>query len=332
MKTLNRNLVDLPSRMLALGEELSAKAGDCWSMVGPAAPESDSERANDPYAIGAKRSWVPVLGEMVWEIPKSLEARAYYANVCRVSDGRKIGYVRVPDYGPNKDAITVFEDITSRFEETTAAMVFDQINNNGGSMFQMYALLELLTDRTLALPKHQITIDDDYAAMAADYIERARLGDDVSQERVEYSRFVLSEKAAGRGTGTNLSDPVYLEAVSEIRPAKIHYTKKIIVLINELTFSAGEFLAAILQDNKRATLFGQRTAGAGGCAKVIPALHNELLGIESIQLTWTIARRTNGEYIENQGVHPDIVCGETVEDIRHDHCDYRRTLLATTCG
>jgi hypothetical protein len=52
-----------------------------------------------------------------------------------------------------------------------------------------------------------------------------------------------------------------LNGVAEILPAKNPYTKKIVVLINELDFSAAEFLAAILQDNKRATLFGESTGG-----------------------------------------------------------------------
>lgn len=329
MKNLHRTPVDFPNHILTLGAELTTKVGDRWLMVGPAAADAGigARGQDNPYAIGAKRSWVPTLGEIVWEIPKPLEDQAYYAYVCRVSDGRQIGYVRVPDYEHPSDTINVFaEAIVRRFEDTTAAMVFDQINNNGGSMFQMYSLLEILTDRTLALPQHQITIGDEDVALANDIIERARLGEEVPPGRVDYSRFVVAEKAAGRGTGSNLSNPVYLDGVAELEPAKIHYTKKIVVLINELTFSAGEFLAAILQDNKRATLFGQRTAGAGGCVR---PFHHEGLAPFDYTLTVTIARRTNGEYIENKGVQPDVICGETVEDIRQGHADYRRALLAT---
>ncbi|WP_353064115.1 S41 family peptidase [Tunturibacter psychrotolerans] len=54
--------------------------------------------------------------------------------------------------------------------------------------------------------------------------------------------------------------------MAENLPAKTHYTKKIVVLINGETFSAGEFLAAILQDNERATLFGT-TTGAEAVAQ-----------------------------------------------------------------
>ena len=142
---------------------------------------------------------------------------------------------------------------------------------------------------------------------------------------------MLSERAAGRGIGSKPSNPVYLEGLAEILPAKNHYTKKIVVLINELTFSAGEFLAAILQDNNRATLFGVRTAGAGGCAKRYTLPSFAQFGIDYGTLTWTIAWRTNGQPIENIGVHPDVKYSLTAEDIRSG-ADYRQALLATISG
>jgi hypothetical protein len=319
--------------MLALGATLTAKAGDRWSMVGPELElNSAASDRNNPYQLGAWRSWVPTLGEIIWELPEDAGPRSYYAYVCHVTDGQAIGYVRVPSYAYDTAAAQVFEETIERFEKTTDAMIFDQINNNGGSMFQMYALLSRLTDAPLALPQHQITIDDDYAALAADTVARAEMAEEdpfeerPSSERIAYARFVLSEKLAGRGTSQNLSKPVHLEGVSQIVPAQRHYTKRIVVLINALCFSAPEFLAAILQDNRRATLFGERTAGAGGCVRYI-SMPNSKLGIEGLTLTWTIARRTNGEYIENRGVHPDVRYEITVDDLQHEYRDYRRALL-----
>ena len=226
------------------------------------------------------------------------------------------------------------EEVIARFEGTTTAMVFDQVDNPGGSMECMYGILSTLTDRALALPKHQITIDEDDAAIASKTVALAEAGEAVpsderpSPELVDYSRFVLSEVKEGRGTGRKPTNPVHLWGVAEILPAKIHYTKKIVVLINELTFSAAEFLAAILQDNKRATLFGERTAGAGGCVRRISPPNSSLFGIEYITLTWTLGWRTNGQPIESIGVQPDVRYSATVEDFRSGYADYRQALLA----
>lgn len=145
---------------------------------------------------------------------------------------------------------------------------------------------------------------------------------------VSYYRFVLSEFQAGRRGPTN---PVYLFGVSEVLPAKNHYTKKIVVLINEKDFSAAEFLPAILQDNKKATLFGQRTAGAGGCVKRITPPGSDQFGIDYITITWTLAWRTNGQPIENIGVHPDVKYSVTADDLRFGYAGYRQALLVTIC-
>ncbi len=299
---------DFPDGLLALGA--SAETED-FLMIRPDA--TTLADAHGPFGVGAKRSWVPIIGEIVWEIPKEDEKKAYYAYICKVSDDRQIGYVRVPDYNYSRDAVDVFDKLVARFQRTTAALVIDQVNNPGGSMSHMYKLLSTLTDRPLALPQHQITITDDDAAVAADVVANA---EEEPPERVAYSRLVLSEREAGRGTGRRLTRPLYLGGVEQILPAKNHYTRKIVVLINELIFSAGEFLAAILQDNRRATLFGARTAGAGGCAKKIIPPGSEQFGIAYMTFTWTIARRTNGEIIEDIGVQPDVAYEVTVEDLQ----------------
>ena len=299
---------DFPDRMLALGA--SEGTGDFLLVrSGETTPDDAPE---SPFDVGAKRSWVPVIGEIVWEIPKEDEKKAYYAYICKVGDDRQIGYVRIPDYNYSRDAVDMFSELVARFQHTTVALVIDQINNPGGSMSQIYALLSMLTDRPLALPQHQITITDDDAAVAADVVANA---DEEPPERVAYSRVVLSERKAGRGTGQRLTRPLYLGGVEQILPAKNHYARKILVLINELTFSAGEFLAAILQDNRRAALFGARTAGAGGCAKKIIPPGSEQFGIGYITLRWTLARRTNGEIIERVGVQPDVSYKVTTEDL-----------------
>lgn len=249
----------------------------------------------------------------MWEIPKEDEDKGFFAYICKASDGRQVGYIRIGDYNYDEQAVDAFDRLIARFEHDTGALVVDQVRNPGGSMFQMYALLSMLTDHPLALPQHHITITEDDAAVAADVIANA---DEEPPERVAYSRLVLSERAAGRGNAKRISHPLYLEGVESIRPAKNHYTKRIVVLIDSLTFSAGEFLAAILQDNKRATLFGERTAGAGGCARKIVPPGSDQFGIAYLTLTWTIARRTSGELIEGNGVQPDVTYTTTIEDIQ----------------
>jgi hypothetical protein len=255
----------------------------------------------------------------------------------RLTSGSSAGYIRVSDYLFNPELVKGFEEIVRRFENETEVMLLDQIDNNGGSMFQMYALLSSLSDRPLIPPKHQVMIWEDHAAVAADIVADADAGEAVapgerpSAELVAYSRFLLSEKAEGRGENGKYTNPVFLDGVSEIPPASNPYTKPIVVLSNVGTFSAGEFLAAILQDNKRATLVGETTSAGGGCARPVRGSaieeSNARLNM-SMTLPWTLAWRSNGMAIENIGVLPDFVCKRTVEDLRSGYAGFRSRLVS----
>lgn len=321
------------NQILRLGAKFDARFGDCWSAIIPEAfPVSGGWESK--FHIGAKRSFVPALGKTVWELPQTHAAWfPFSARIFQLDEGREIGYVRVPHYNYDESAVEEFAKLIGHFEEATEALVLDQVNNPGGSMLHMYAILSCLADRPLIPPKHELSLSEDDVAMASDTVELAEAGEAVppeerpSPQEVAYSRFVLSEIEAGRGLGRGASKPTFLFGVSEILPAQNHYTKRIVVLINARSYSAAEFLAAILQDDKRATLFGQKTPGAGGCVKRVTVPGSEKFGIAYMTVTWTFARRTNGQPIENIGVHPDVSYEVTADDLRFGFRGYRHALL-----
>jgi hypothetical protein len=181
--------------------------------------------------------------------------------------------------------------------------------------------------------KHEFRFQQDDVDAATEVVERADAGQltsDDTPESVAYSRFVLSEVKEGRGLGTENTVPGFLGGIAEITPALNHYTKKVVVVVNEASLSAAEFLAAILQDNNhQAVIFGRQTGGAGGLVRYIELPSGRELGILGMTLTWTLAWRTNGKPIENLGVTPDVIYETTVDDIRSGYTGYRKALLAT---
>ena len=90
------------------------------------------------------------------------------------------------------------------------------------------------------------------------------------------------------------------------------YSKPVILLVDEFPASAGEIMAAVLQDAGRVTTVGTRTAGAGGAAG------GTLAGVYSeaeVALTIALGYRSKSivsddlptaALIENIGIRPDI--------------------------
>lgn len=99
-------------------------------------------------------------------------------------------------------------------------------------------------------------------------------------------------------------------------PNSLRYAKPILVIINALDFSGADFFPAMLQDSQRATLFGARTAGAGGFIDRISFPN------QSIQFTASIAKRTDNSPIENLGVEPDISYEVTPDDLQNGYQGY----------
>jgi C-terminal processing protease CtpA/Prc len=92
----------------------------------------------------------------------------------------------------------------------------------------------------------------------------------------------------------------------------IAYTKPLIVLVDEMSASAGDAFAATIQDNARGPLLGWRTMGAGGNVEAWEA-GTYSLGVTTV--TESLMNRKNtvvtaeyppAPYVENIGVRPDI--------------------------
>ena len=278
----------------------------------------------------------------------------FHAYIYENEQGQKVGYVRIPDYmaGGNPQAYAnVFAKLVSLFEKKADALVIDQVNNPGGNMFYMYTLLSLLTDKPLAVPPHFMMLDQSDGKLASEILKQSEkpsieemLKKAISDEMmgfqavpsaenpiVKFAKYILNRLKRAqdeKNPKLRLTDPIDLFGVSQIDPQPmVHYTKPIVVLINELDFSAADFLPTILKDNGRATLFGVRTAGAGGAVKSLQWPNQ--FGIEQVSYTWTLAMRLIGKVIENLGATPDVPYAITADDLQNGFHGYKKALNDT---
>jgi len=85
-------------------------------------------------------------------------------------------------------------------------------------------------------------------------------------------------------------------------PVLLIQKDKTVLMVNEMCASMCDIFTGILQDNKLAKVFGMQTMGAGG--NVTTHFQAPNSGV-SIQQTESLIVRSNGEYLENNGVKPD---------------------------
>lgn len=291
--------------------------------------------------LGARQSFTPTLGKKIWEADY---LSPYYAYLFESPSQHRIGYLRLPHFMDFDDSLEHFKSIIDFFQSSSEALVIDQVNNPGGSLFYLYALVSMLNEHPVATPRHIISLTQKEIAYAINVLpilesiesdERAQLvlgevveGNQVTfqtaQFFINYLRFIISEWNSGKV----VTSPTYLWGVDLIPPhPEVRYTKPILILINSLDFSGGDFFPAIMQDSKRAKLLGTQTAGAGGF--VYSVRFPNLFGIESFSYTASLAQRNNNQFIENLGVSPDIPYVLKVDDLQNHYQSYASKILET---
>ncbi len=318
-----------------------------WIMLGGDHVNQDLSSFEDlnPFTTGTKRSFLPALGEKIWETDSSNSFDAY---IYRTANRKMIGVIRIPTYSlpaaaDYQKAVRDFSDIINHFEKHTDALFIDQLNNPGGSVFYLYTLASMLSPQSLRTPKHRMAlIPQDIQNSVTNLKILNSVTDDESAQRVlgvnlhgypvtfqtaqkvkAYYEFYLSQWNAGK----TLTDPYHISGADELTPyPKGQYTKPITVLVNELCFSGGDFFPAILQDNKRATIIGVRTSGAGGYVRDVQWAN--LLGIERFRVTASLAERVDLSPIENLGVTPDVQIPLSAFDMQNNFLLYRQNIKA----
>lgn len=282
--------------------------------------------------IGSYKSFLPDFGSIIWTVG---EDSPFYAYIYENDQGNKIGYIRIPHYRTWGSEVECFGEIIKLYEEETDALIIDQVDNPGGFVVNQYFLASMLTDRPLLTPQHRLLITQQDVWEAFEILSILQYVDsDEDAENVfwgsspfkthqyvlflkEYYQFIIDEWQAGRV----LTNPIYIEGVDHINPhPNCRYTKPVLILINQLDFSGGDFFPAIMQDNKRATLFGTRTAGAGGYVRIFNFPNNH--GIAGFSYTASIAERLDKQPIENLGVTPDVEYQITEIDLQYQYKSY----------
>ena len=114
---------------------------------------------------------------------------------------------------------------------------------------------------------------------------------------------------AGKKLGTMTMKSNKLDFV--VNPQPKHYDGKVAVLIDPLSASTSEILAAGLQDLHRGKVFGRTSAGAA-----LPSVIEMLPDGDRLQYAIADYQTANGKELEGHGVTPDVAVDLDLKTLR----------------
>jgi carboxyl-terminal processing protease len=119
--------------------------------------------------------------------------------------------------------------------------------------------------------------------------------------------------------------------VKELNKGTI-YNGPLIIMVNGFSASASEVFAAVLQDNNRALIVGQRTYGKSTGQGIYP-IHNNVKQLETtgtplayVKATKFMLYRITGHTHQNKGVQPHVALPNIFEDLDISESNYSNTL------
>jgi hypothetical protein len=245
------------------------------------------------------------------------------------SAGLRIGYLRIPQLIPPgpmaggqvdpSAGVAVFAPEIAYMQANTDGLVLDIMHNPGGAPDYSDALFSYLSPK----PYQQLQMAWRptllYISRTNAQLTQAKAGN-ADQETVSFYQKVLDQAETAYKQGAALAPPVPVLGTNVMRdPAKdshgnvLAYTKPIMLLINEHSFSAADHFAALFQDNQRGLVFGIRTGGGGGIAAA-GSVAVYLQGTSSGEISLIIRNHVvtapgypPTSYVDSVGVHPDFV-------------------------
>jgi hypothetical protein len=242
--------------------------------------------------------------------------------------GKKIGLLRIPQY-TDDGLLEVLGRAVMQMEQETDVLVLDQTNNPGGSVTLVSDIVGLFADKSYIDMNFRIRPSMNWIKKMDDINEKlngmlaADPNDFAANALKARFTFLGEEFRSAIAEKRFLTKPISLNLTGTfgtIQPNKVaHYSKPVLLLINELDFSGGDAFPAIMKDNGRVTLFGTKTSGAGGNVTEYGPLVNSAF---KFNLTESLMVRPNGQFMENIGVKPDVQYSITEDDFLNDYRGY----------
>lgn len=287
-------------------------------------------------------------GSLLWEQD---EENAFDAYLFETKQG-KAGYIRIDNFDQETEyfsnsCLPDFSSSIQKFERDSSCLIVDLRNNRGGTYVYALALLANLVKRPTPNIKTRMLLSKETAEESKEAIRKVAYLTSYKTERslqkaalsIGYpftfeslGSFISTHKTVIQefDEGREFTSPLPMDGISSIIPdSKISYSKPIMILVNEETYSSAELMAKILQRNGLAKVFGTQTPGALGFEEPFSNTCPHLgLGFE-VHTSTTIALKEDGTRDEI-GVIPDFKYELSVKDLQdpEELPEYRQAVIS----
>jgi C-terminal processing protease CtpA/Prc len=113
-------------------------------------------------------------------------------------------------------------------------------------------------------------------------------------------------------------------------PGGAVWTKPVLVLIDELCGSGGDSFPMLMKANRLGRLLGNRTSGLGGSVEKVMDLPFSRASLSLTRGLFTTFRPdgkySDSDFVENNGVAPDVYYQHTIADLRGNFESYFKTV------
>jgi hypothetical protein len=229
--------------------------------------------------------------------------------------GMTFGFLRVSDF--EYISTSDLEREIAYFQANTDGLVIDVMGNPGGYGCEAEDLMAHLMPNGYQSLGNSIRATWEAILVTQDEIDLAGYYEADEEDITALQNILVElERAYEQSRGFTAPLPVCGNSRSigptfDKKGNNIAYTKPILVLVDELSTSAAELFAAVMQDEKRALIYGLGTGGAGGSVDAVSVGFYTEGGsslAESILVrdhAVTSAEYPASPYIENIGVRPE---------------------------
>jgi C-terminal processing protease CtpA/Prc len=257
-----------------------------------------------------KTRWVP---ENVLEVSAAKTFPAYIHTVVKNKKRVAVGYIRIDTFSPATDEATVLNEFKSTLkafadygENGVQRVVIDMMDNGGGSLRLGVRMAQLLSNEKIKLPSLTVRLNDNWL----DSLQSSTLNAPTdANQQIALDLYKEAEALFMRGEKMS-----QLFSIEQLYPFKIVTNPdlqvvdrplkfEMVALVNEMCASMCDIFASILKDNKMAKIIGKQTMGAGGNVTQHGLAPNSGM---IVNITESLILSPNGDYLENNGVKPDI--------------------------